>query len=239
MTRRWLLLSMVAVWLAVPLVLGAATYPRWWAWIAPEQTPMTWVQSVVLVLAGACSALVAYVLGRTRAGRTRLWWLLAAGFCALAVDERFALHERVRDGYLAPRGVTVPFLPWVAPGDFLALGVAVVGLAVLPALWRALRRDVASRRALAVGVVLAGIAVLMDSVDPSSWTLTKERVEQTVEEVVELGSGLAFLAAVLLRLLGLLDAHLRPAADVAAAPGDAETAGLEAPSPARGCPVAP
>jgi hypothetical protein len=33
-----------------------------------------------------------------------------------------------------------------------------------------------------------------------------ERVEQTAEEVIELGSGLALLAAVTLRLLGLLDA---------------------------------
>ena len=30
------------------------------------------------------------------------------GFLALALDERFALHERVRDGILAPRDVRLP-----------------------------------------------------------------------------------------------------------------------------------
>jgi hypothetical protein len=52
---------------------------------------------------------------------------------------------------------------------------------------------------------LAVAAVGMDSIDPSTWTIWAERVEQTAEEVVELGGGLAFLAAVMLRMLALLD----------------------------------
>ena len=47
--------------------------------------------------------------------RGRPWQLPAVGFAAPAVDERFAPHEQLRDGVLAPRGISVPFLPWVAP----------------------------------------------------------------------------------------------------------------------------
>lgn len=211
-TRRKLVLVLLGVGVLAPVALFVARYPRWWEWIAPEQTPMTWLQSVVLVLAGVAAALVALVLrlvGQPSAHR-RPWWVLAAGFVALALDERFAVHERVRDGVLAPRGVTVPFLPWVAPGDFLILAVAVVGLALLPMVWRALVADPASRRALALGVGLAVVAVGLDSIDPSTWSVGAERVQQSTEEVIELASGLAFLACVVLRLLNLLERHLAP-----------------------------
>lgn len=211
-TRRVLVLVLLGVGVLAPVALFVARYPRWWEWIAPEQTPMTWLQSVVLVLAGVAAALVALVLrlvGQPAAHR-RPWWVLAAGFVALALDERFAVHERVRDGVLAPRGVTVPFLPWVAPGDFLILAVAVVGLALLPMVWRALAADPASRRALALGVGLAVVAVGLDSIDPSTWSVGAERVQQSTEEVIELASGLAFLACVVLRLLTLLERHLAP-----------------------------
>jgi hypothetical protein len=202
------------VWLLAPIALAAGQWPQWWTWIAAEQTPMTWLQSVVLVLAAAGSLLVALVLRRAGTGPVGAWWLLTVGFAALAVDERFAIHERVRDSVLAPRGVTVPLLPWVAPGDFLVLAIAIAGLAVLPMVWRAVRADHASRVALLLGVALAAVAVGMDSIDPTTWSVDAERLQQTLEEVVELGSGLALLAAVHLRLLSLLETHLQPAASV-------------------------
>ncbi|NYH55135.1 hypothetical protein HNR06_004724 [Nocardiopsis arvandica] len=205
--RRGLVVCLIVLWVLVPVGLAAARWPRYWVWIAPELTPMTWVQSVALVVAGLGCFLVALVL-RTVGGRRWIWPLLGAGLLALALDDRFALHERVRDGYLAPRGVSVPFLPWVAPGDFLILGVAVVGLVLLPAVWGAVRADRAAATALVVGVVLSAVAVGVDSIDPGTWSVSAERVQQSLEEVVELGGGLSLMAAVVLRLLGLLDAHL-------------------------------
>ena len=201
-----MVVALIALWAVVPLLLMAAQWPSWWSWIAPEQTPMTWLQSVVLVLAAAGSMLIAYILLLSGTRRATAWWVLAAGFGALAFDERFAIHERVRDRVLAPRGITVPFLPWVAPGDFLLVAVGLVGLTLLPTVWRAVRADPGARAALVVGVGLAVAAVAMDSIDPSTWTTEAERVQQTAEEMIELASGLALLAAVALRLLGLLDA---------------------------------
>ena len=202
--RSLVVLAVIAAWLVVPSALFLARWPQWWAWIAPEQTPMTWVQSVVLVLAGVGALLVAHLLSLLGRRPATAWWVLGVGFGALAVDERFALHERVRDGVLAPRGVAVPFLPWVAPGDFLVMLIGVVGLAVLPMVWRAVCDDAGARTALMLGVGLAVIAVASDSIDPSTWTVRQERVQQTAEEVVELASGLALFACVALRLLDLL-----------------------------------
>jgi hypothetical protein len=53
-------------------------------------------------------------------------------------------------------------------------------------------------------VVLAGAAVGLDSVDPSTWSVEAERLQQSLEEVIELASGLALLGSVLLRLMTLL-----------------------------------
>ena len=220
--RLRVVLGAVLVWALVPVVLAAAQWPSYWVWIAPELTPMTWVQSVALVLAAAGCAMVALVLGRA-GGRRWIWPVLGAGFFALAIDERFALHERVRDGFLAPRGVSVPFLPWVAPGDFLIMAIALVGLVLLPSVWRAVRDDRPAAVVLVVGVVLAAVAVGMDSIDPSTWSVAAERVQQSLEEVIELGSGLALMTAVALRLLGLLDTHL-------SGPASTEGPGVTAPA---------
>lgn len=206
--RRVLVVGALVVWLLAPALLAGARWPSWWAWIASEQTPMTWLQSVNLVLAAAGSLLLAAVTAQVGDRHLRTWLAFAAGLSALAFDERFAIHERIRDGFLAPRGVRVPFLPWVGPGDFLLLGVAVVGLVVLPFVWRALATDRAARVALVVGVGLAAVAVASDSVDPARWSVAAERLEQSLEEVVELGSGLALLCAVWLRLLATLGERL-------------------------------
>lgn len=212
MSGRWRLAAVLAgLWALACAGLVLAGWPSYWRYIASEQTPMTWLQSVVLVVAGCASALVATLavrLGSQAAGRP--WWLLAVGFGGLALDERFALHERVRDGYLAPRGVVVPFLPWVAPGDFVVMAIALAGLAVLPLVWRGVMDDVWARRALALGVTLAVVSVGLDSVDPSTWSVAQERLQQSVEEMIELGSGMALLAAVLLRLMSVV-ARLVPA----------------------------
>lgn len=203
--RTLLLLALGLTWLVVPALLFAAQYPTWWVWIAQEQVPMTWFQSVTLVVAGVVAGLGWFVAGLLDLRHRRGLALLAVGFCALAFDERFAVHERLRDGYLAPRDVRLPLLTWIAPGDFLLLLVGVVGLVLLPVVLRSMREDRWATALLVVGVLLACITVGTDSIDPHTWSVEGERVQQTLEEVLELGAGLAFLGAVALRLLGMLE----------------------------------
>lgn len=195
--------------LAVVVVgLLAGPWPRWWLWIAPEQTPMTWLQSMLLVLCGFVCLLLAahgWLTGDDEPRQQRVFLLLATGFAWLALDERFALHERARDGVLAPRGLEVPLLAWVGPGDFVLIGYAVAGLAVLRPVLRALRGDSRARPLFVAGVVCAVIVVAADSVDVRSMSAGVERTEQTVEEIVELASDA-------LLLLALLTLHVRQVA---------------------------
>ena len=223
--RRVVLAALLLAAVVVPTLLALARYPRWWEWIAPEQTPMTWFQSVVLVVAAVVSGLAWYV-SRLTARRPRLGFaLLAVGFAALAFDERFAIHERVRDGYLAPRDVRLPLLTWVGPGDFLILALALVGLALLPLVLRSLGRDRQALTHLVVGVLLAVIAVGMDSIDPSTWSVEAERVQQTLEECIEFWAGLNFLGAVTVSLLALLGGLTTPAPAVEAEVAHASPSG--------------
>lgn len=99
----------------------------------------------------------------------------------------------------------------MAPGDFLVLAIAITGLAVLPLGLRGLSGDRTARVPFLLGVGLAAVAVGTDSIDPPTWSLDAERVQQSLEEVVELAAGLCLLGAVLLRLLSTLSAALTEA----------------------------
>lgn len=204
--RFRLVVALLALAVLVPAVLAAAQYPRYWAWIAPELTPMTWVQTVCLMLAAAASALVA-VVGRLRGwsrGSRTVHWLLAAGMVYLALDDRFAVHERIRDRILAPRDIRIPGLSWLAPGDFQMLLIAVAGLIFLPFVLRALRADKLALVLFCLGALTAAIAIGMDTIDPATMPMTVERLEQTLEECLELVADALFLAALGVRLLGLI-----------------------------------
>jgi len=211
--RRWrraVVVAAAGTALVVPAALAAARAPRWWLWIASESTPMTWLQSVVLLGCAALALLHAALIDLRGAlttvtappGRQRgIWFLVAIGFSALAFDERFALHERLRDRVLAPQDIRLPFADWMAPGDFVLLAVLLLGLFTLPALYRQLRRDRPAVLLFGAGLLLTATALLADSFDPDRMSLAVERLEQTLEECVELAAALSFLTGLLLSLL--------------------------------------
>lgn len=202
--RLVVIAALVIAGIAIPALLFAAQYPQWWVWIAQEQVPMTWFQSVTLVVAGVVSLLAWFVSRASSEAAGVGLAVLAFGFACLGFDERFAIHERIRDGVLAPRGIRLPLLTWIAPGDFILVLVALTGIALLPTVLRSLRGDRWVIGLFAVGVVLSLVSVGTDSIDPGTWSVAGERVQQTLEECIELWAGLSFLGALTLHLMGLL-----------------------------------
>lgn len=194
----------VLVGIALPLSAATASLllllaggSRYWLYIATEQTPMTWLQSTILVL---CAAVCAAHAGQSwlMSGRLLPWAPLSAGFLALALDERFAIHERVRESALSDTGIG---LPWGAPGDLLLPVYAVVGLLALPALLGAVGHDRTAWRLLVGAVALCAVVVGIDTVDPDAMSVSVERLEQTTEEVLELLAGTLILLSLLLSLV--------------------------------------
>lgn len=181
--RRWCVIAAVAIPALATIVMITAGLPDYGEYVASEQTPMTWLQSVVLSVSGAAAGLIA-ARAWIRSGQLWPWVVLAAGFLGLAADERFALHERLRDRVLADR--LPDLIPWGSSGDIIlplyGVGGLFVGLAVL----RALAPDRVARSAFFVGLAILAVAVAADTVDIQSYSFSVELAEQTIEEVVEL-----------------------------------------------------
>lgn len=190
--QRWATLNWAVPWLlilataAISLLLLFARWPRYWSLIVAEDTPMTWYQSVLLfgiALLALVNAAVFFLLADRR--KLAVWSFLGFSFLMLTVDERFAIHERIRDSLLKPAGLRVPFLPWVGPGDFLLLLYLAVALALLPWLYQTLRERRPALILLGIGFLFGATAILLDSFDFERMSLAALRLEQTTEEVLE------------------------------------------------------
>jgi hypothetical protein len=183
--------------------LAAAQWPRYWAWIAPERTPLGFLEALFLfsgaLLAGLLGLLA--VFEERSLSERRAWALASLGFAFLGADERFALHERLRDNVLADLGVG---LPWGSPGDYVLLLYLGAGLSLLPAVLEPLRSDRPAVGLFAAGVVLAALSVLADSFDVRAMAPATERLEQSLEEVVEALAGSLLAGALLLYFSGRL-----------------------------------
>ena len=179
----------------------AGRWPEYWKWIASEDTPMTSLEvAVMYTTALACWLDGAFHYLRSGEGMVRRYLALGAGFLWLAMDDRFALHERVRDQFLAPHNVAIPFLP-MGPGDFIVLLYMLAGLALLPWLWPLFAGKRRAIRHFAAGVAVAAVAVLMDAYDIHRLSMDAQRLEQTLEECLELCAQVLFLQGVLIAWL--------------------------------------
>lgn len=183
--------------------LVAAAWPQYWVYLAAETTPLAWLESVLLALVAFVCGLLAYAESAGGRGTAVRWWLLlTAGFALLALDERFAVHERLRDNWLKATGIRL--LPWMEAGDWLIPLYAACGLVMAWGILRLLSGHRPAKFFFAAALLLAGIAAGMDTVDIRSLGKGTERLLQSVEEIIETAAMLSFLSAFLLRLTGMI-----------------------------------
>jgi len=192
---------LLVLWAAVAgflLLMVVAAWPQYWRFIAAETTPLAWLESVLLVLTGAVTgsiALVEAMIGRSQRKAILAWIIVAAAFAWLSLDERFALHERIRDRFLKPTGIKL--LPWMEAGDWLIPLYAVCGLAAVWSIWRLIGVHNGARIFLIVGLIIAACAVGMDTIDIRSLDKGAERLLQSIEEGLETVAMTSFLSAFL------------------------------------------
>lgn len=181
------------------ILLTAAGWPRWWHHIIPEYAALAWFESLLLAVTALLAFAGAGLAYINRDGSVLRWGLLGAAFLCLTIDERFAIHERLRDAVLAPRGIRLPIFFWTADGDFILLLLLIAGLAALPWFLALFRTRRAARRFFLAGLTLAAAAVLMDSLDFHAMSVDLLRREQYLEELFETAGMLCFLSAVFLQ----------------------------------------
>lgn len=191
---------------AFTVLIIAAAGQKWWIYVTREDSPTAWLQNMLLFACGLlCLATLAvgYLRGKAEWG----WALLSAGFFWLMLDDRFALHERLRDQLLVPLGVGA-LLPGLGAGDFLLLLYLAVGVAAAPVwlrLWRGHRR---ATNLFLAGAALAAVATLADAIDFERLTLQAQIVEQFTEELCETAATVLFVLGLLRRWLEELDGLL-------------------------------
>jgi hypothetical protein len=191
--QRYLILITIVFPALSVMVFVAAQWPQYWKWIATEDTPMTTLQVAVMytiALVSWANAGLQHL--RFNAAKSSRWLVLGCSFFWFALDDRFAIHERIRDSFLAPRHVTITFLP-IAAGDFVLLFYMAVGLLTLKWLLPIFRETKTIRNRFLAGIAVSVLVVTVDAYDIHRLDINAERLEQTVEEVFELIAQTLFL----------------------------------------------
>jgi hypothetical protein len=203
-TRLLLAVLWAAVLFAICLFV-AASWPNYWVFIAAETTPLAWLESLLLMLTACIAALNAFVVYAAGSFDQRMkwgWLVVAAGFAWLGLDERFAVHERIRDLWLKPTGIRL--LPWMEAGDLLIPVYTVCGLAISSGIWLMLGTKPRVRLWFIVSLALSAAAAGLDTIDVRSLNLSQERLLQSIEEVIETLSMTGYLSVFLSVWTGLL-----------------------------------
>lgn len=181
------------------LFLVVAQLPSWWKWIIFERTPMTWFESLLLYTCALISfGCTTFSFLERENKRTTLWALLGFAFFYLMLDERFAIHERIRDNILAPHNIKLPIFFWTSAGDFILLLYLVAGILLLPKFLALFKVRKSAYRLFIIGLCVSIVAVLMDSFNVKKMSIEFQRLEQFIEEILETAGMLFFLNALFL-----------------------------------------
>ena len=180
-------------------ILFFVRWPKWWELTIPELSPLSWMQTLLLFLiaiTGFLCAMLCYLESNT--DELRWWSFFGTGFILLIMDDRFAIHERLRDSILAPRHIKIPIFFWTEYGDFILLIYLIIGLYFGCKMLRIFRQRKSAVILFLAATAVSITAVLLDSFSYAGDSLAVQRIEQFVEELLEIGGMLCFFGAVFL-----------------------------------------
>ncbi len=147
--------------------MGSLRY--YWYAIASENAATRWWTSVIAVLGGVFLLMAAAIPHRERP-ELREWapWLVTGiGLIGIGLDERFQIHETIRNRIVQPAGVG-DSLDWLNPGDIIMFIYPVGGVAIWWLLFRSLGKDTLSRGILIALIPIGAVAIGLDILDIDS-----------------------------------------------------------------------
>lgn len=177
------------------------------------------MSSLFLVMAGSFAWACCLLCGHLGEGRRLFWFLLAAGFLFVALDEMLQIHETL-DEWLRDTWLGWPplFRNW---NDVIVIAYGVGGLALLGVYWRELARLPRAFGLLGLGGCFYVLHTGIDSL------VSQSAAKTLVEESAKL-TATAFFALAMLAAFTAMLAALRPepAARAEPAPRKASTEAL-------------
>ncbi len=190
------------------LVIGR--WPEWWAWVIFERTPMTWMESLLLFTAALTAATCAMFSYFQQNKRNLLVWLfITCGFFYLTLDERFAIHERIRDKILAPNNLDISLFFWTSSGDYILLIIMFIGLLTLPFIIRTFREKFSALLCFISAIIVSATAIIIDSITHEGMSIEAQRMEQFIEEILETTGMMLFLSSFFLLSIHYLAAIIQ------------------------------
>jgi uncharacterized BrkB/YihY/UPF0761 family membrane protein len=165
------------------LTLTVVSYPEYWVYYLRELSPLSWFHSILLYtigLFGLYYFIQSY--NKNRRDQAIVWGLWSAAFFYLTVDERFALHERIRDQLLSE--VNIPLL-WTAPGDIVLLLILVITCIFLHYFFKVMTLTVKEKQLLFIAITLTSVAIFLDSLPFHEQSIGVVRNLQVLEEWFE------------------------------------------------------
>lgn len=183
-----------------------------WQQFRSEYSLATWFSSVQLLLLSVLCYMIYRTLALVRqlgANRVTYAWAWAvgsAGFLFLALDERFNIHELLRDEMFQPLGVFADS-PYFIAGDAGLYVFFLLGLGLTPFLFAELRKARYAVTLFLIAALLSFATIVIDSLQykaMQNW-IARRFWDYTFEELGEIWAELLFLFAFLSVLARRLD----------------------------------
>lgn len=180
-------------------------WPKYWEHINYEYSHLTWLSSVNLILTGV-ACVMAYILTELKEPSKNLIHrfiigVLGLGFIFLSLDEKFQIHEKLREKIFIPNNVGTE-ISGVGAGDFTHIIFAIIGLGISYFIIKRIKISKLSVGLYASALVTALISVITDATNPvvrddsqlSQTELMQSINHQFTEELFESAAIICFAA---------------------------------------------
>tara|TARA_Y100000590_G_scaffold470454_1_gene665197 strand:- start:63731 stop:64357 length:627 start_codon:yes stop_codon:yes gene_type:complete len=171
-------------------------WPKYWEHINYEYSHLTWLSSVNLIITGlVCilSFLLTELSNPVKEITQRyIMGFLGVGFIFLSLDEKFQIHEKLRENFFIPNEIGTN-ISGIGAGDFLHILIAIFGLAISRFIYIKIKKSKLSIILFTSALTLAFISVITDATSPvvrddsllSQSELMRSINHQFTEEILE------------------------------------------------------
>jgi hypothetical protein len=168
---------------------------EYWRYIIYEKSPLGYYQALLL-LSCCIYAFLNLRADQRKTGKLSFGWLiLFLGFIYLTLDEKFALHENLREQIFKPNNFVLPALFWVERGDYGLLILMIIGLCLSPFVLKVVSHNKSARNLFFGAMAFSAFVVAVDSIDLQGMPLPRQKLLQYFEEIFELTAEIFYLNA--------------------------------------------
>ena len=203
--RHFFWLTLIISLMILGVFTGAGLVKQeYWRYVIYEKSPYAAYQGWLLFLCFAFALANVFVLLKKRGEFNYTWILFCIGFLYLTADEKFAIHEKIREMILKPREIQISWLFWVEKGDYVLLALMLLGIAILPLVLREMQSNKKAFVYFISAVGFSIVAVVIDSINLKIFTPSFQKLLQYIEVLFETGGMLFFLNSFMVKFFDYL-----------------------------------